>query len=302
MSVIVDTQFVLTGLGQLKIDDSKVNKMIRRRSIRLKEKSEKRRTLDISFDFANNNLLSLDQEDDNNKNEQNVEETQISKVPLSKTIETAFVLNHENVHYQKAIKQFTFINRSEYRIRRNKSDFYDDGGDCGCKLNAKQIQRGELGCRKNCLNREMSIECDRNCKLGQFCGNQRFQNFDNADCTVFITEKKGYGLFASKDIPKNTFIMEFVGEIVSMTEFKKRSREYAKQKTRHCYVMTSSGNKLIDATKKGNLTRFTNHSCDPNAETQKWTVNGECRIGVFSKKSIKTFEEITINYQFERFG
>lgn len=87
-----------------------------------------------------------------------------------------------------------------------------------------------------------------------------------------------------------------------MTEFKKRSREYAKNKTRHCYVMTSSGNRLIDATKKGNLMRFVNHSCDPNAETQKWTVNGECRIGVFSKKMIKIFEEITINYQFERFG
>lgn len=54
--------------------------------------------------------------------------------------------------------------------------------------------------------------------------------------------------------------------------------------------------------KKGNLTRFINHSCDPNAETQKWTVNGKCRIGIFSRKPIKAFEEITINYQFVRFG
>jgi len=30
---------------------------------------------------------------------------------------------------------------------------------------------------------------------------------------------------------------------------------------------------LIDASKKGGLARFINHSCDPNCETQKWQVS-----------------------------
>lgn len=58
---------------------------------------------------------------------------------------------------------------------------------------------------------------------------------------------------------------------------------------------------LIDATSKGGIFRYINHSCDPNCETQKWTVDGESCIGIFSKKFIKRGEELTFDYQFERY-
>lgn len=66
--------------------------------------------------------------------------------------------------------------------------------------------------------------------------------------------------------------------------------------------MALKSNAIIDATKKGNISRFINHSCDPNAETQKWTVNGELRVGFFSRKDIKAFDEITFDYQYQRYG
>jgi [histone H3]-lysine36 N-dimethyltransferase NSD2 len=40
--------------------------------------------------------------------------------------------------------------------------------------------------------------------------------------------------------------------------------------------------RIIDAGQKGNLSRFINHSCMPNVETQKWVVNGETRVGFFA--------------------
>lgn len=52
----------------------------------------------------------------------------------------------------------------------------------------------------------------------------------------------------------------------------------------------------------GNISRFINHSCEPNAETQKWTVNGELRIGFYSNRKILKGEEITFDYQFQRYG
>lgn len=58
----------------------------------------------------------------------------------------------------------------------------------------------------------------------------------------------------------------------------------------------------IDATRKGAISRFINHSCDPNCETQKWTVNGLVRVGFFAIRDIEPDEEITFDYQFIHFG
>ena len=50
--------------------------------------------------------------------------------------------------------------------------------------------------------------------------------------------------------------------------------------------MTMDNNRMLDAGPRGNIARFVNHSCDPNSETQKWTVNGDTRIGLFALKDL----------------
>ena len=42
-----------------------------------------------------------------------------------------------------------------------------------------------------------------------------------------------------------------------------------------------------------------NHSCDPNSECLKWSVNGDHRVGIFALKNIQPGEELTYNYRFE---
>lgn len=37
----------------------------------------------------------------------------------------------------------------------------------------------------------------------------------------------------------------------------------------------------LDASLKGNLARFMNHSCKPNCHTQKWYVNGEISLLIY---------------------
>lgn len=63
--------------------------------------------------------------------------------------------------------------------------------------------------------------------------------------------------------------MEYVGEVLDHKEFRRRAKEYAKEKNAHYYFMALKSDTIIDATVKGNISRFINHSCDPNAETQK---------------------------------
>lgn len=114
--------------------------------------------------------------------------------------------------------------------------------------------------------------------------------------------QKGCGITAELEIPPGEFIMEYVGEVIDSEEFERRQHLYSRDRNRHYYFMALRGEAIIDATAKGNISRYINHSCDPNAETQKWTVNGELRIGFFSLKTISIGEEITFDYQYQRYG
>ncbi|XP_008547281.1 probable histone-lysine N-methyltransferase CG1716 [Microplitis demolitor] len=173
---------------------------------------------------------------------------------------------------------------------------------CDCFLTEEEVERGELGCGEDCLNRLLMIECGSRCVVSDRCTNRRFQSCSYAKCEVFRTDKKGLGLRATADLDAGEFIMEYVGEVVDPKDFRKRAKEYSKDKNKHYYFMALKSDQIIDATMKGNISRFINHSCDPNAETQKWTVNGELRIGFFNRRFIAAGEEITFDYHFQRYG
>ena len=59
---------------------------------------------------------------------------------------------------------------------------------------------------------------------------------------------------------------------------------------------------IIDAYPKGNQSRFMNHSCDPNCDTQKWTVNGEIRVGLFANRDIEAGSDLVFNYNLDTLG
>ena len=63
--------------------------------------------------------------------------------------------------------------------------------------------------------------------------------------------------------------MEYVGDVLDPKRFRKRAKKYSLDDVKHFYFMALSTEYIIDATFKGNVSRFINHSCDPNAETQK---------------------------------
>ena len=68
---------------------------------------------------------------------------------------------------------------------------------------------------------------------------------------------------------RGAFVIEYLGEVCTDKEFRNRTKMYAKARLKHHYFMKLKGNEIIDATKKGNESRFINHSCDPSCETQK---------------------------------
>ena len=68
-----------------------------------------------------------------------------------------------------------------------------------------------------------------------------------------------------------SFIIEYCGEVIGELEFHQRmSHEYANEQ--HDYCLKVDDDIVIDGHRMSNLSRFVNHSCQPNCEMQKWLV------------------------------
>ncbi|XP_052080137.1 uncharacterized protein LOC127718205 isoform X2 [Mytilus californianus] len=173
---------------------------------------------------------------------------------------------------------------------------------CDCTITDEEKKCNVDACGEDCLNRMLYIECGSRCQCGDFCTNKRFQKRQFADVAAFRTDWKGFGLKTNAELPHGDFVMEYVGEVLDYKTFKSRTKQYAKSGESHFYFMALNADEVIDASYKGNVSRFINHSCDPNCETQKWTVNGVLRVGFFTKKEIPAGTELTFDYQFETYG
>ena len=191
------------------------------------------------------------------------------------------------------------IHRNIFTHREPKSVTEDDVLICAC---VPDPETGK-GCGPDCINRDVLVECDPAfCPCGDGCQNQKFQKKDYAKLDVQRTGRKGHGLFTKQALRKGQFIIEYIGEVLHEDEYRSRKARYDEDGRRHYYFMTLSSSETIDAAERGNAGRFLNHSCDPNCETQKWMVNGELCIGIYALTDIDAGDELTFDYNFERYG
>lgn len=64
-----------------------------------------------------------------------------------------------------------------------------------------------------------------------------------------------------------SFVDEYVGEVIDQHEMIKRMK--TKLYMNNNYMVQLKHDEIIDATRKGNITRFINHSCEPNCVAEK---------------------------------
>ncbi|KAK8390288.1 hypothetical protein O3P69_010163 [Scylla paramamosain] len=171
---------------------------------------------------------------------------------------------------------------------------------CSCKRPTKP---GERGCGDDCINKMMLIECSsQTCPISETCGNQPIQRHEYRTCLQrFMTPDKGWGIRTTEAIKAGTFILEYVGEVVSEKEFKIRMQTRYANDTHH-YCLNLDRGMVIDGHRMGGDCRFVNHSCDPNCEMQKWYVNGQYRMALFALKDIELGTELTYDYNFSLFN
>ncbi|KAI8347651.1 hypothetical protein BD560DRAFT_410925 [Blakeslea trispora] len=203
-----------------------------------------------------------------------------------------------------AMETYENITENIYCGSATGKSIAEESMPCECKYRPeKDNPDAACGDDNHCINRMMFMECMvDDCPCDRYCRNRRFQLRQYARVDVIRTEMKGFGLRALTDLPANAFIMEYIGEVIPNHEFIRRTKQYEAAGLQHYYFMTLKTDEIIDATKKGCLARFINHSCNPNCVTQKWVVGKNMRIGIFTKKAIQAGSELTFDYKFERYG
>ena len=127
----------------------------------------------------------------------------------------------------------------------------------------------------------------------------------------------GVGVYAACDVPAREILMEYVGEVirrpvadrresaarrraVAAAAAEGRSPSAAELASASTYMFTldhASGT-IVDATKKGNTTRWVNHSCEPNCATRCVVLDGKRRVVLYSSRNVEAGEELTYDYQF----
>ncbi|KAH9818889.1 hypothetical protein DFH28DRAFT_1150605 [Melampsora americana] len=194
------------------------------------------------------------------------------------------IIHHLPEVTAEAIKTFDLLEQNWYQFKGlGKTKMLDDfdGNDpsLACGLDS------------GCINYLTQVEClKKECRCLQMCQNQRFQKRQYAPIEIVATERKGFRANLISHLVSDSFIYEYIGEVVGEKAFQRRIKEYAQEGLKHFYFMQLQREEYIDATKKGGLGRFLNHSCNPNCYIGKWV------------RAVKSGEELTFNYNVDRYG
>lgn len=152
--------------------------------------------------------------------------------------------------------------------------------------------------RKSLKDCQIKYECSEECSCDVTCNNRTTQQKSSISLSLFKTNNnRGWGVKSKSNIQYNTFIIEYLGKVIDQIKTCQKSSTYmydilTPHKTKDFYT--------IDATKYGNLSRFLNHSCNPNCTI--WRVL-QCntnpklfKLCFYSKRYIPPNEELTIDY------
>jgi len=142
----------------------------------------------------------------------------------------------------------------------------------------------------------MIFECNEMCRCNvNACYNRVLQHGITARLQVFRAYGMGWGVRAAQEIPKGSFVCEYIGEIISDSEAETREDSYlfdleSRDGDTYC----------IDAHRYRNVTGLINHLCTPNLTPVKVFTNHQDlrfpHIAMFANRDIKKGEELGFDY------
>ncbi|XP_063782984.1 histone-lysine N-methyltransferase SUV39H2 [Pseudophryne corroboree] len=151
-------------------------------------------------------------------------------------------------------------------------------------------------------------ECNSRCKCDLDCPNRVVQKGPPYSLCIFRTHNgRGWGVKTLQKIKRHSFVMEYVGEVITSEEAEKRGRQYDSTGITYLFDLDYESDEFtVDAARYGNVSHFVNHSCDPNLQVYNVFIDNLDvrlpRIALFSTRPIKAGEELTFDYQMKGSG
>jgi len=163
---------------------------------------------------------------------------------------------------------------------------------------------GEFSVSQEQINAWLRINGSKPCGRGQkeYIHYKQLKGWNHL--VVYKSGIHGLGLYTSVFIPRGSMVVEYVGEIVGQRVADKREIEYQSGKRQQyksaCYFFKIDREHIVDATRKGGIARFVNHSCQPNCVAKIISIRNEKKVMFFAERHINPGEEITYDYHFNR--
>ncbi|XP_061345436.1 histone-lysine N-methyltransferase, H3 lysine-9 specific SUVH5-like [Gastrolobium bilobum] len=145
------------------------------------------------------------------------------------------------------------------------------------------------------MKSSLIYECGPSCKCSKSCINRVSQCGIQFQLEIFKTELKGWGVRTRSFVPSGSFVCEYIGEV-------HHNREAGSRLVVDDYIFNIGDGKgfFIDATRRGNIGRFINHSCSPNLHVHDiFYGHNEKSIPhkvLFAIKDIAAGRELSYNY------
>ncbi|KAF3910247.1 hypothetical protein ABW21_db0204186 [Orbilia brochopaga] len=178
--------------------------------------------------------------------------------------------------------------------------------DCECaKMNHEDLQR--LAYKHNGLLKfpqESAYaihECNAQCDCYSRCPNKVVLKGRKIPLEIFKTENKGW------DLPAGQFIDRYIGEVITPAEADRRTQIQELRGLTYLFDLDKFAEEdedqevyCVDGGDFGGVTRFINHSCEPNLMIHAVTHNRSrldiYDLALFTCRKVKAGEELTFEY------
>ncbi|XP_077238014.1 uncharacterized protein LOC143879490 isoform X2 [Tasmannia lanceolata] len=205
-------------------------------------------------------------------------------------------------------KEFTCARTEGFKGRKKgegfRHNFHVHSNDnSGCLVPQEQINawlhiNGQKSCTRG-LVKPPTSDVEHDCRK-EYARYKQAKGWKHL--VVYKSGIHALGLYTSQFISRGAMVVEYVGEIVGLRVADKREIEYMSgrkvQYKSACYFFRIDKEHIIDATRKGGIARFVNHSCLPNCVAKVISVRNEKKVVFFAERDINPGEEITYDYHF----